>query len=169
MDKDISRDTLLRHAIYYDSNVYQASHGKKRSVSYALPDHVDAVRDGLLFIEKVLPEDCEATLRDELVELGNTDIGPDWCLRPQRSAFISGQHHERMLQQSPSHDNLKLCEKIAKRAQEIMEDLEPEWTFFWRDKIFRNFSDEASEQSGFRLVSSSFEMPNFINHFMARC
>jgi hypothetical protein len=150
MDNDISRDNLVRHKIYYESNVYQANHENTLSTAHALPDHVDVVRDGLLFMEKILPEDCHATLRGELAEHGSVNIGPDWCLHPQSSAFVRGRHHERVLQQSTSHDNLRSCEKVAERAQDILEDSEDEWTFFWRSEIFRLFSDEAREQYGSR-------------------
>lgn len=150
MDRDISRDNLIRHKIYYEPNVYRGNHKNTQSVAYALPDHVDAVRDGLLFLEKILPGDCDATLRDELVEYGGADMGPDWCLNPQPSAYVRGKHHERILQQSVSHDNLRVCEQVAECAQEILEDSEDEWTFFWRSNIFKMPSDELREQSGFR-------------------
>jgi hypothetical protein len=149
MDKDISRVNLIRHEIYYQPDVYHANPENIQPTIHALPDHIDAVRDGLLSMEKILPEDCDATLREEVTNRGSVDIGPDWCLHPQRSAFIRGKHHERVLQQSASHDNLRFCEQVAERAQEILEDSEDEWTFFWRSEIFRLFSDEAREQSGF--------------------
>ncbi|KAF2011528.1 hypothetical protein BU24DRAFT_495696, partial [Aaosphaeria arxii CBS 175.79] len=149
MDKDISRDNLMRHGIYYEPNVYQGNHENTQSATHSLPDHVDAVRDGLLCMEKILPEDCDATLREELAEFGSVDIGPDWCLHPPCAALVRGKHHERMLQQSASHDNLRFCERIAERAQEILMDSESEWTFFWRSEIFKLFSDEAREHPNF--------------------
>lgn len=150
MNKSISRKNLKRHKIYYEPSVYESSHRKTQSVAYTLPDHVDALRDGLLSLEKILPKDCDAILREELVEHGDADIGPDWCLDPQPHAFITLGYFERLQQNSASHDNLRLCEQLSRRAQEIHEDSEPEWTLFWRSKIFTLFSDEAREQSGFR-------------------
>lgn len=150
MDKDISRDNLVRHDIHYEPNVYQANHENTQSTAHALPDHIDAVRDGLLFMDKILPEDCAETLRKELAEHGSVNIGPNWCLHPQSSAFIRVKHHERVLQQSASHDNLRFCEKVVERVQEILEDSEPEWSLFWRTEIFTLFSKEAREQPGFR-------------------
>jgi hypothetical protein len=149
MDRDISRDNLVRHTIYYEPSVYQGNHKNTQSTGYALPDHVDAVRDGLLFLEKILPEDCDATLHKELAKHGSVDNAPDWCLHPQPSAYVHGKYHERLQQQSTSHDNLRFCENVAECAQEILEDSEDEWTFFWRSKIFKLPSDVAREQSGF--------------------
>jgi hypothetical protein len=149
MDKDISRANLVRHNIYYEANVYRTNHANTQSPTQALPDHVNAVRNGLLCMENILPEDCDATLRDELAKHGSVNIGPDWCLHPEESAFTRGKHHERMLQQSPFHDNLRFCEQVAERANEIQEDSEDEWTFFWRSRIFRLFDDEARAHSGF--------------------
>lgn len=57
MDRDISRDNLIRHKVYYERSVYQGNHESTQSAAYALPDHVDAVRDGLLFLKNILPGD----------------------------------------------------------------------------------------------------------------
>jgi hypothetical protein len=152
MDKDISRDTLVCHGIYFEPNVYQPNGTNTQPTAHTLPDHVDAVRDGLLCMKKILPEDCDATLREELVKHGSANIGPDWCLHPQGPALARGKHHERMLQQSPCHDNLKFCEDVAEAAQEIQDDSEAEWTFFWRRKVFTLFSDEVHAHSGFEYV-----------------
>jgi hypothetical protein len=149
MDRDISRESLVRHNIHYEANVYRANHANTKSPTHALPDHVKAVRDGLLCMEKILPEDCDATLREELAKHGSVNVGPDWCLHPEKSAFTRGKHHERMLQQSSFHDNLRFCEQVAERAKEILEDSEDEWTFFWRSRIFELFDDEARTHPGF--------------------
>jgi hypothetical protein len=150
MDTEISREDLQRHGIYFQPNVYQAKYADIPATSPNLPDHVDAVREGLLFMEKILPDDCESILRKELAEHENMNIGPDWCLHPPQSAFIHVKHHERVLHQSTSLKNLEECENISERAREMLEDSEDEWTFFWRSKMFKTFNDEAREQSGLR-------------------
>ncbi|OAL43945.1 hypothetical protein IQ07DRAFT_260579 [Pyrenochaeta sp. DS3sAY3a] len=147
MDKDISRKNLRRHGIYYEPNVYQGNHENTGSTAHSLPDHVDAVRDGLLLMEKILPEDCNATLLEDFDEFGSADIGPDWCLRPPPAALVRGTHYERMRQESASHDNLKSCEKIVERAKNITTNSEAEWSHFWRRHMFKLFSDDAPEHS----------------------
>ena len=76
MDRNISRDNLARHGIHYDANVYRANDANIPSTAQALPDHIDAVREGLLSMQKILPDDCDATLRKERVEYGSVQIGP---------------------------------------------------------------------------------------------
>lgn len=150
MDRDISRSNLVRHEIYFEPNVYQANHENTQTSVDALPDHVDAVRDGLLLMEGILPEDCETFVHKDSAKNGSVSIGPEWCLRPHGSAFVYGKHHERVLQQSAFHDNFKLCEQISEDTRGILDDSEEEWNLFWRTAIFTRFSDEARKQSGFR-------------------
>lgn len=56
----------MRHEIYHQPVVYHASPENTQPTAHALLDHVDAVRDSLMFMEKLLPEDCDATLREGL-------------------------------------------------------------------------------------------------------
>jgi hypothetical protein len=150
MEKDIGRANLERHKIFYDPNVYQGNDANSEPTANSLPDHVDAVRAGLLFMQKIVPEDWSVTLRDELARHRSAAIGPDWCLYPQESAFTRCKHLERMRQQSPLDDNLTFCEDVVEGAKEMKDNSEDEWTFFWRCKFFRLFSDEVRAHSGFK-------------------
>jgi len=146
MEKDISKINLTRHSIYYDPKVHQGNDANPQSTADSLPDHVDAVRAGLLCMQKIIPEDCwDATLQKELSQYGSADIGPEWCLHPPESA----KHHGRLRQQSPLRDNLEFCKSVVEVADRIQDDSEDEWTLFWRTKIFRLFSDDRLLDSGF--------------------
>jgi hypothetical protein len=144
MEKDISTTNLMRHSIHYDPKVHQGNDANSQSMANSLPDHVDAVRAGLLFMQKIIPENWDATLRKELAQHGTADIGPEWCLHPPESA----KHHGRWHQQSPLRDNLSFCESVVGDADRIQDDSEDEWTLFWRTKIFRLFNDERRVDSG---------------------
>ena len=146
MEKDISRTNLIRHSIHYDPKVHQGNDANSQSTADSLPDHVDAVRAGLLFMQKIIPEDEDETLRKEMSQYGSADIGPEWCLHPPESA----KHHGRWRQKSPLRDNLRFCESITEGVEDILDDSEDEWTLFWRTKIFRLFSDERRADSGFK-------------------
>jgi len=146
MEKAISRTNLESHSIYYDPNVHQGNDANSQSTDDSLPDHVDAVRAGLLFMQKIVPEHYwDATLQKEPSKYGSADIGPEWCLHPPESAM----HHGRWRQQSLLRDNIRFCESITESVEDILDDSEDEWTLFWRTKIFRLFSDERREDSGF--------------------
>lgn len=147
---DLSRADLRLHNIYYKPNVHQANHADTQKASRNLPDHVDAVREGLLFMEEMLPDDCKKVLEKEQVAYGDVYIGPRWCLCPPEKAFVHVKHHERIQGQSKSFETLKDCENIAESARKIAGDSAEEWMTFWKSKIFIPFSDEALQQSGFR-------------------
>ncbi|XP_014553910.1 hypothetical protein COCVIDRAFT_106362 [Bipolaris victoriae FI3] len=166
---DLSRADLRLHNIYYKPNVHQANHADTQKASRNLPDHVDAVREGLLFMEEMLPDDCKKVLEKEQVAYGDVYIGPRWCLCPPEKAFVHVKHHERIQGQSKSFETLKDCENIAESARKIAGDSAEEWMTFWKSKIFIPFSDEALQQSGFSsalddwLVSENLSWSNFDN------
>jgi len=145
MEKDISRTNLKLHSIHYDPEVHQGNDANSQSTDDSLPDHVEAVRAGLLFMQKIIPEDEDATLRKELSQYGSADIGPEWCLHPPESA----KRHGRLRQQSPLRDNFEFCKSVVEDADRIQDDSEDEWTLFWRTKIFRLSSDDRLLDSGF--------------------
>lgn len=41
------------------------------------------------------------------------------------------------------------CLKVATLARKRLEESEAEWNLFWREHVFRPFSDEASKQPKF--------------------
>jgi hypothetical protein len=150
MDRDLSRENLNRHGIYFDPNVYQANPDSTN----ALPDHVDAVRDGLLLMEKLLPEDCEELLREELAHHRSVNADSALCLDPPKSVFVRNRHHERQLQQSAAHDDLRYCEDISESTQRLLDESEEDWNLFWRTTIFARSSGDSSgdrrDQDGFK-------------------
>ncbi|KAF5844547.1 hypothetical protein GGP41_007569 [Bipolaris sorokiniana] len=150
MGRDISRADLRLHNIYYKPNVYQANYADTQNASRKFPEHVDAVREGLLFMEEMLPDDCKKVLEKEQVAYGDVCIGPRWCLCPPENAFVHVKHYERIQGQSKSFEILKDCENIAESARKIAGNSVEEWVMFWKSKIFIPFSDEALQQSGFR-------------------
>ena len=160
MDKDdtkgdIRRSNLELHGIVYEPDVYQVHDLFPQSTSRAFPDQVDAVREALLSFENTIPQEWEEDLREDFAKFGKADIDPAWTHHPPSSAFIRGKHYERHLRErsadwTTAHEDLKCFEKIAKRARDLLDALEPEWNFFWRSEVFTLFSDKASKQSGFR-------------------
>ena len=152
---DISRTALRNCGIRYDENVYQVPHASSRSTSRSLPDHVDAVREALLSFESIIPEEWKQDLSQELDEFKDANnLGPAWAHKPQTTTFIHVQHNERAFQERSAehiiaHENLKWSHKTAKRARQLLEESEAEWSFFWRSEVFLLFSDEARKQSTF--------------------
>jgi hypothetical protein len=148
---DIGRHALQLHNIYYNEEIYQAPGVSTPSTDGPLPDHVDAVREALLSFDGTIPEEWEKDLREELDEFGDADCGPTWAHYPQDVAFIHVQHNERAFQERSAehiiaHNNLKWFQATAKRARQLLEEPEPEWSLFWRSEVFMLFSDEARKR-----------------------
>jgi hypothetical protein len=152
---NISRKALKCHDIHYEEGIYQAPDVTAQSTNRSLPDHVDAVREALLSFDGTIPQEWKKDLRDELAELGDVDFGPTWTHHPPRAAFIRVQHNERAFRERSveheiAHKNLKWYQEISKRARQLLEEPEPEWSFFWRSEVFLQFNDKSQKHSGFK-------------------
>jgi len=150
--RHISRQNLKNHNIFYEPEVYNPKDALIQFAFQTLPDHVDAVREALLTFESIVPREWENHLREEYEELkiaGRAeDIGPAWTHHPPPSALVREKRYERDIQEhsvewKAAHENLKCSESVAKRAHELLADLEAEWNHFWRARVFKVFSDEA--------------------------
>jgi hypothetical protein len=155
---DISRENLARHGIIYDPRVYQVPKASAQSTSFALPDHIDAVREALLEFDNTIPEDWKEYLCEDFTQFveqfGRETLGPAWSHQPPTSAFIPLKLYERnRLERSSdwtkADENIKRFEAVAKSAQGLLEDAEQEWNRFWRSSIFMSFTDEAYEQNSY--------------------
>jgi hypothetical protein len=152
---DIGRENLLLHGISYEPDVYQAHNVSAQPEQFTLPDHVDAVREGLLVMEDMMPREWEQHLRKESVQYGTPDTSPEWMQYPQSPAFLFEEEHE--AQTSPRSTewttvvkNAQRWERVAKRARDLLEFPEAEWSLFWRSDVFRLFNKEACTQQGFK-------------------
>jgi hypothetical protein len=148
--RNITRYTLRCHDIHYEENVYQNPDLSTQSTSRLLPDHVDAVREALLSFESIIPVEWEKDLSEESTKFEDVATYP-----PQKAAFIRMQHNERAFQERSTehniaHKNMQRFQQVARRAQQLLEEPEPEWSYFWRSEIFLIFNNEAQKQSGFQ-------------------
>jgi hypothetical protein len=146
---DIRKRNLQMHNIWYTEDVFT------KSISQALPDHVDAIRESLLLFESIVPDEWQKDLRNELDSVGTADLGPAWTHHPPESAIIHMKHHQRAFQErsvehKSAHNNLTSFQEISKRADRLLKDSESEWNFFWRRDMFMLFNDEAQKQPGFK-------------------
>lgn len=152
---NINRLTLRCHGIQYEADVYQVPDIFAQPTSSPLPDHVDAVREALLSFENTVPEEWKEDLQDELAKYKDGDLGPTWSHYPQDADFIPLRHNERKFQKRSAehvtaHNNMIRFQEIAKRAGQLLQEPEPEWSFFWRSEVFLLFNDEARKQSSFQ-------------------
>lgn len=152
---DISRDNLERHNICFQPEDYQVPNGPIQSSPFGLPDHVDAVREGLLVMNGIIPKEWEGHLSQEFTEFGEDDLGLTRNHQPQQSAFIQEEQHQLDKQEhcpewQIADKNLKCCLKVAKRARSLLEDPEAEWSLFWRTDVFPLFDKEASTKPEFK-------------------
>jgi hypothetical protein len=153
--RDISRRNLELHGIYYEPEVYKVHDGFTQSTSYALSNHVDAVREVLLSFENTIPEVFETDISKEFEKFGAADIGPAWTQRPQSSAYIRANYAQhasgkRSTNWETAYKNVECCGEAAENAQRLLEDPEAEWNLFWRKEVFTLFSDEARKQPGLK-------------------
>jgi hypothetical protein len=142
---DISRLNLQCHDIYYHDGT---------EIDPALPEHIDAVREGLLTMKNIVAGCWEGHLHEERDEYDEADMGSSWTNSPPSSAFFHEERHNLDRQKhSTKYDSadkgLEPCLKVAKMARKRLEDSEAEWNLFWREYVFRPFSDEASKQPKF--------------------
>lgn len=149
----ISRENLELHRIFYHPCVYQVPYTCGQATKFALPEHVDAVRDALLSFDKIIPEDWEEHLYENFAHFGSKAPGPAWTHQPPESAFIPLKTYERnrperSIEWTKADKNLKGFEVLAKYAQGLLQDAESEWDRFWRSRIFMSFTDEAYGQNG---------------------
>lgn len=147
---DISRTNLERHGIFYERRVYQVPNASGHSTSFALPDHIDAIREGLLSFHSSIPEEWKKDLNEEF---GGKDIDLAQTHRPPESAFITTMHHERDRSQRSADwrkadRNFKRFHNVAKHARDLHEHAEEEWNVFWRSEVFKRFRGEAHQQHG---------------------
>ena len=154
---DISRDNLLRLGIFFEPVVYEIHYVSTLPGKFIIPNHVVAIREGLLVMENIVPRGWENHLRNEFAQFGTPGIGPVQSHHPQSSAFLSEKQYELDLQQrskewETANETFKRWEKVAERARKLCEDPEAEWNFFWRSEIFMLFSEEARMQAGFKQV-----------------
>ncbi|KAH8725392.1 hypothetical protein GQ44DRAFT_707019 [Phaeosphaeriaceae sp. PMI808] len=145
--RDISRQTLESHGVFYNADVY--------SPPYILPEHVDAVRETLLSFEGIIPEGgWIETLLGEVKKYGSDGIGIEASL-PLDISFVPIEAYEAHSQEkSPqwhaAFENLKSCRKIAEIARELRADSEDGWMHFWRSHSFTLVSSRARDQPGFQ-------------------
>lgn len=148
---DISRLNLERYYIYYHDGTGSDS---TRPDPVSLPEHINAVRVGLLMMEDIIPGSWERHLREEHIQFNETNMGSTWTSQPPSSVFVQEERHYLDRQKhSEKWDladlNLVCCHEIAKLARNHLRDPEAEWNSFWRKHVFCLFSDEASKQPRF--------------------
>lgn len=142
---DISRLNLQCHDIYYHDGT---------GIDPILPDHVDAVREGLLTMENIVVGSWERHLHEECNKYDEADMGSSWTSSPPRSAFVQEERHhldrgEHSAEWVLADTGLVGSHEVAKVARNRLRDSEAEWNLFWREHVFRAFSDEASKQPRF--------------------
>jgi hypothetical protein len=144
--RDISRNALERHGIYYDEKVSEEPG--------FFPDHVDAVRDALLSFDGSIPDEWQDCFFGEFDEFGDASVGPAWTHQPPDAAFIRIQNYERRLERTEEYKiavkTLEGLHKIAKSARQLEDEPEPEWSSFWTRHVFRQFNDTAEHYPGFK-------------------
>lgn len=142
---DISRLNLERHDIYYHDGT---------GIDLPLPHHINAVREGLLTMEDIVPGSWKWQLYEERIRYNEANMGSTWAQSPPESAFVQEERHH-LDRKKPSAKweladmSLVGCHEIATMARSHLKDSEAEWNSFWRKHIFRLFSDEASKHPRF--------------------
>jgi hypothetical protein len=141
---DIGRENLERHRIIYDEQTY-LSDDSNATPEDRLPDHVDALREALLSLSSVIPDDWKETFDKELEHYGDAIIGLIEHLQPPESAYFTPPRYElrNPSQQSiTAHENNEKCKKIAEAARNRAKEAEAGWTAFHRKHIFGDFDEE---------------------------
>ena len=149
--RDISRTNLLLHGISYEPNWDKDHDADEHSSSGMLPDHVEAVREGLLSFENIIPNTWKKDLLDEFASCAGQNLRESCTSLPRHSSFIHLKRHEeadgdysgvwRRANKNPKHDEI-----VAKKAQKQLEKAEPEWTLFFRRHVFTQSDDEKEEE-----------------------
>ncbi|KAH7078108.1 hypothetical protein BKA63DRAFT_602099 [Paraphoma chrysanthemicola] len=143
--RDISRSNLEIHGITFDTRIFPIHESQKQSATRSLPEHIAAVGEALLTFENIIPQGWERHLEKEATTFNNES--PDL----PGSAFVSeeqfeidlGEHSQEWLL---AHQNLKYCNKVAKDAQKLIGNQEPEWSLFWRNEVFVLFNTQIRKQ-----------------------
>jgi hypothetical protein len=145
--RDISRENLEKHGIYYDDELYRTP--------YILPDYVDAVRETLLSFEDLVPAGgWQKTLQEEAKQYEHGSVAPQ-ALHPPASSIVPLKSYEldrneRSPEWTAAFQNLRSCEKVAEMARKLEADSEEGWVLFWRSNTFTVVSEKAREQPGFQ-------------------
>lgn len=152
---DISQRNLELHSIYFQPAEYQPHDNPTQPCTHALPDHIDAVREGLLVMDNIITQEWKRHVCQEFDEFieANPD-SPYTFQRPQTSNFIKEEPHhidrqKHSLEWHIADGSLERCLGVAKRAIKLLEHPEAEWNFFWRVNVFELFNDEATKQPVF--------------------
>jgi hypothetical protein len=141
---DISRKNLQRHGIIYDEDTY-SSDDPNTTPEDRLPDHVDALREALVSLSSLIPDDWKELFDDEHEHYDNTIEGRIEHLQPPESAYFTPRRYEfrNPSQESmTAHANNKKCKEIAEKARKGAKEAETGWTHFHRKHIFRDFDED---------------------------
>jgi hypothetical protein len=145
--RNISRNNLENHGIYYDDEFYRTP--------YILPEHVDAVREMLLSFEDLVPAGgWQTTLQEEAKKYENSSVAPQALHPPVSSVVLCKSYELDRNERSPkwiaAFQNLESCEQVAETARNLKADSEDGWVLFWRSNTFTVASEKAREQPGFQ-------------------
>ena len=149
---DISRDNLKRHGIFFHSDDYLHPNDHTQHSLLALPEYIEAVREGLLVMENFIPREWAGQLREEFTTFGTVDLGLAEPHELPPSAYIQEKRHhvdkrKHSAEWEMADQNLERCVNIAQCAQEQLKVPEAEWNLFWRTHVFKNFNEEARTKS----------------------
>jgi hypothetical protein len=156
---EITRQNLVFHGISYDLAVYETPiEGVDLTHTSILPDQVDAVREALLNFVDIVPEGAwEDILEEEVGKYGSISDSPAWMQMPSAHAIVRKKkyHDERDLfdhhaEWKAALHKIKDFEGFARYTRELpRRDSNIAWKAFWKDEVFRKFSDEARMRPGY--------------------
>ena len=146
---DISRENLQRHGIIYDENTY-LSDDPNATPEDRLPNHVDALREALLSLSSLIPDDWKELFDDEHEHYDNT-LG-EWVehLQPPESAYFTPRRYELRNPSQESmtaHANNEKCKLIAEKARKGAKEAEAGWSHFHRKHIFGDFDEDGRSRT----------------------
>ncbi|KAL9617417.1 MAG: hypothetical protein Q9160_007774 [Pyrenula sp. 1 TL-2023] len=148
--KDISRETLERHGIFYRSYDPRDDRFFDRSWS-SLPDHVDTLREALLAFPRNISDIWKSDYEKESVQYGNKVLGDTDCLQPPDAVYYPrGDFGLRGSKQwSLGYSEKEECSRIAEAARRIkkLNQAEAEWSMLFRNKIFEVFNVEKNSKT----------------------
>ncbi|KAH7070236.1 hypothetical protein FB567DRAFT_216878 [Paraphoma chrysanthemicola] len=143
--RDISRSNLKTHGITFDTRIIPIHELQEQSTARALPEHIAAVGEALLTFENIIPQGWKRHLEKEAATFNyeSPDLPGSTFVSEEQFEIDLGEHSQEWLL---AHQNLKYCNKVAKDAQKLIGNQEPEWSLFWRNEVFVLFNTHIKKQ-----------------------
>lgn len=160
----LDRDLLESHGITYSEAVCTVRQNGDSQETSNLPEHVESIRQALLYLDIVIPEDRKALFvreaENQLAAWDSPEI-EDYDLRPPESVYLVKEElhdAESSAARKGQHPALASAEVEIKHSREVAEHArfheknnasEKTWARFMNTYIFRTFRESNVSATGY--------------------